>query len=161
MVQSLESYLYIQRFRYANLASYALDVEPQVRDYLVLNLVVQPVVENAVIHGMGGRAERGRIEVRAARDGELLRFRISDDGAGMSADKLAIIRANMSSDSDGEASGLRNVHRRLQLFYGPQYGVEIRSVEGRGTTVDIVMPIACPLPPARAPDTQAPPGAEI
>ena len=140
MLQSLESYLYIQTYRYRNLASYSVDGDPGVGDCLILNLVVQPVVENAVIHGIGRGTGQGSVRVRASREGGVIRFRVEDDGVGMSAEKLALIRASMESDPGGEASGLRNVQLRLRLVYGPGYGLRISSVEGGGTTVEIVMP---------------------
>jgi LytS/YehU family sensor histidine kinase len=144
MMQSLESYLYLQTYRCSSLVTYSVEADDDTRDCLVLNLVVQPVVENAVIHGMGRRTVPGNMSVRASREGGVVRFRVVDTGAGIGADKLATIRAGMESSSGDEASGLRNVHRRLQLVYGPEYGIRIWSEEGHGTTVEIVMPAAFP-----------------
>jgi two-component system sensor histidine kinase YesM len=148
MMQSLESYLFLQTYRCSNRVTYSVEADGDARDCLVLNLVVQPVVENAVIHGMGRRSVPGHVSVRASREGGVIRFRIVDTGTGIGADKLATIRAGMESTSGDEASGLRNVHRRLQLVYGPAYGIQIWSEEGTGTTVEIVMPAAFPRAPA-------------
>lgn len=131
MLRSLESYLYIQTFRYSSLVTYSVDADEGTRACPVLNPVVQPVVENAVVHGMGRRIERGHVSVRAMRDGD-----------GICAEKIAVIRAGMESGSGEETSGLRYVQRRLRLVYGPAYGIQIWSEEGKGTRVDIVMPAA-------------------
>jgi sensor histidine kinase YesM len=156
MMQSLESYLYLQTYRCSNLVTYSVEADSDARECLVLNLVVQPVVENAVIHGMGRRTVPGNVSVRASREGGLIRFRVADTGAGIGEDKLATIRAGMESSSGDEASGLRNVHRRLQLVYGPGYGIQIWSEEGRGTTVEIVMPVTGPLAPGGSDTDGAP-----
>jgi sensor histidine kinase YesM len=140
MLRCLESYLYIQTYRYSNFVTYSVDADEGARACHALNLIVQPVVENAVIHGMGRSVEKGHVSVRAAREGESIRFSVEDNGVGMDPGKLAIIRASIESDSVEETSGLRNVQRRLRLVYGPGYGITLRSEAGRGTRVDIVMP---------------------
>jgi sensor histidine kinase YesM len=140
MLRCLESYLTIQTYRCGNLVTYSVEADEGTRPLQVLNLIVQPVVENAVIHGMARRVDKGHVSVRAWRDGETIHIRVDDNGAGIGPAKLATIRAGMASDTGEDTSGLRNIQRRLRLAYGPGYGLQIQSAEGEGTQVEILLP---------------------
>jgi sensor histidine kinase YesM len=144
MLRGMESYLFIEKFRYQNLSGYSLDVEEGARGWLVLNLILQPVVENAVIHGIGDLDRPGAIRIGCARVDHRLRISVQDDGEGMDADKLARLRESLDA-SGAEDSGLRNVQRRIRLFYGEEYGLSLSSAPGQGTTVDIVVPVFSPV----------------
>jgi len=152
MVRSMEGYLLIERYRYRNLADYRIEVAPEAAPWLVLNLVLQPLVENAVIHGIGGIERPGRVVVAAGIEGEVLRLAVEDDGVGMSAEKLALIREGLAAEGEDGDSGMRNVQRRIRIFYGDPWGVTMESAPDRGTRVEIRVPVACAMRARAAPE---------
>jgi two-component system LytT family sensor kinase len=130
----VESYLRLEQARFGDRLAISLRVPPQVLSAVVPALSLQPLVENAVRHGVESRGE-GRIEIWAERrDGEV-RLRVSDDGVGMSRERAASVLAG-----GGEGVGLANVQARMLASFGPGYGLEIESVEGAGTTVMMRLP---------------------
>jgi sensor histidine kinase YesM len=145
MVRSMEGYLLIERYRYKNLVDYRLEVAPEAAPWLVLNLVLQPLVENAVIHGIGGSERPGRVVVVAGIENEVLRLAVEDDGIGIPAPKLALIREGLAAEGEDGDSGMRNVQRRIRIFYGEPWGLTLESESERGTRVEISMPVACAL----------------
>ncbi|MFW6313753.1 MAG: sensor histidine kinase, partial [Spirochaetota bacterium] len=141
LLAGVRSYLYIEQFRYGWVREYRFQVDDRVLDCAILNLVLQPLVENAVVHGVGDVESGGDVTIRADYAYPELRFAVTDTGCGMSAEKLAIIRRSISSNGSSESSGLRNVNRRLQLSYGEGYGLCITSEIGTGTTVSFSVPV--------------------
>ena len=107
----------------------------------MLKLVLQPLVENSIFHGiMMKKEERGVIRITGERaDGDLLLF-VEDDGVGMSPERLDRILARGAVSSDRHGYGVRNIHERLQLNYGAEFGLSFRSIEGKGTRVQIRIP---------------------
>jgi two-component system sensor histidine kinase YesM len=150
MVRSMEGYLLIERYRYRNLADYRIEVAPEAAPWLVLNLVLQPLVENAVIHGIGGIERPGRVVVAAGIEDGVLRLAVEDDGIGMPAQKLALIREGLAAEGEDGDSGMRNVHRRIRIFYGEPWGLTVESAPDRGTRVEIRLPVACAMRPRDA-----------
>lgn len=130
----IEDYLAIQRIRFGDRLDFNIDIPESLNNFLLPKLILQPIVENAVIHGLEGKVGKGTISVTASvRQGTLL-IEIVDDGEGMS-------RLWSSHDSpEDEGIGLSNVHKRLQLLFGNSAGLEISSSPGAGTTVRIVIP---------------------
>lgn len=144
VMKGVQSYLYIERFRYGCLEEYSFTIDPMAGDCRILNLVIQPLVENAVLHGVGEQAEHGRVDIRATLQPPVVRIEVTDNGVGMNAEKLSIIRRSISRSGDSTASGLRNVNRRIQLVYGEEYGLELTSSVGVGTTAAITIPCTAP-----------------
>lgn len=138
------SYLEIQKMRYEGCFEYEMDVEEGVEKAEVIKLSLQPIVENAIYHGVKEKPGKRLILVSAARDGEALRVCVFDDGAGMSGECLAKVRKEIGKPfGDGSSSvsyGLRNVNQRLILEYGKEYGLELESVEGEYTMVSMRFP---------------------
>ncbi len=142
VVQAMESYLYIQRFRCANLTEHRFDIEDGIRRQLIPNLIIQPIVENSVIHGIADSSKDCYIEIKARSESDKVVFSIIDNGSGIQPEKLSLIHAGIRSDGDiSTASGLRNVQKRIELVYGPEYGLSISSRWGEGTAVDITIPL--------------------
>lgn len=141
VLESVRSYLYIEQFRYGSVRAYEVDVDERANECVILNLVIQPLVENAVVHGIGEQEPGGDVTIRARFEPPMIRFEIADTGCGMVAEKLDIIRRSIGRPGASEASGLRNVNRRLQLFYGEEYGLSIESRPSEGTTVSFAIPI--------------------
>lgn len=143
----LRSYLSVQKMRYAESLHYEIEVADTVRNDKLLKLVLQPIVENALYHGIREKGA-GTIEISATGTEELLTFTVRDDGAGLTPDRLTEIRTMLAAsdeyDQDGGGKshgfGLRNVQRRIQLYYGSEYGLTIESQHGVGTVVTVALP---------------------
>jgi two-component system sensor histidine kinase YesM len=113
----------------------------------VMKLTLQPLVENAIYHGIKERRGHGTIRVEALRRDRLLVLRVSDDGVGMTTEKLAEVERILDGSS-GETKrpgyGMRNVQQRIQLSFGSDYGLHYESVPERGTTVEVHHPLVGP-----------------
>jgi signal transduction histidine kinase len=123
----LEDYLDIQSIRFQGALDTEIDVPPELRDAQVPNLILQPVVENAIKHGASQVRGVGRIEVRGRREGELLVLTVEDNGPGLSA-----------AQEDG--FGLRNVRARLEGLYGEEQALRLTSTSGEGTRAILELP---------------------
>lgn len=127
----LGSYLDIMRTRFGDRLAIGLVADPGVTDALVPSLLLQPIVENAIRHGMEGRTDRGRVNVRAAREGATLCLEVADDGPGLTT----------RSSREGGGIGLANTRQRLARLYGSAAAVESSSPNGRGLTVRLTIPL--------------------
>ncbi|MCX7027026.1 MAG: sensor histidine kinase [Spirochaetes bacterium] len=137
-VEHLKSYLAIQKVRYDQEPKIILDVDMSIFEYKTIKLILQPVVENALIHGIADLGEESIVEVTGReQDGDIV-FTILDNGVGMSNEKIASIFLNDSSAKKGY--GIKNVHERIKLLFGEKYGMTIASKEGEGTKVEIRIP---------------------
>ncbi len=136
----VKSYLTIQQIRYEDKFSVLLSVPEELLGCKVPNLVIQPIVENAIVHGVERKRGHITLAIRAERIEDTLVVTIMDDGAGIPADRLNRILGDDLPGADRESIGLRNVHNRLKLYFGEPYGIRIESKEGSGTTVTVRMP---------------------
>lgn len=140
VMTSISCYLEIQQIRYGESFEYEIDCAEDTKQLEILNLIIQTLVENAIIHGMEGKKENGKIMVRAYRKDEFLTVEVTDNGMGMEEDKLNLIRASIGSLGMESESGLRNVQKRIKLYYGNQFGINIYSTKGTGTSVFVTIP---------------------
>ena len=127
----LRRYLEIMEIRFQGRLEVATQIDPDVQGALVPNLILQPLVENAVKHGVGDKVGVGRIEVRARREGDQLVLGVRDDGPGLAA-------AATPPSSGGV--GLRNVRARLEELYGENEGVVFLEADGGGLIAEIRLP---------------------
>ena len=134
------SYIGIQQIRYGDKFTVEIDVPENLLDCLVPNLVIQPIVENAMVHGVEKTVGTGSLVIRGFRTGEDISIEISDNGPGISKNRMETLFSNGDGDGDKESIGLINVDRRIKLDFGPAYGVSIRSTEGEGTAVTVNIP---------------------
>lgn len=156
-LEHMTSYLQIQQTRYRDRLQYTLNIPEELRDLFVLKLLLQPLIENAIYHGIKGRRGPGHILVEARLEHNRLLLTVQDDGAGMSSERLAEMRhlleaplANLEASSPGitgKSYGMLNVQARLRLSFGDEYGIELESQEGEGTRVTIIHPLMRELPP--------------
>jgi len=143
------SYLSILRTRFEDF-EFHIDVPDQLKDVYVPKIILQPLAENAVYHGIRGVNAGGAITITGrALDGDLL-LRVADDGNGMEEEVLSGIRASLlDSGPSGETQvrvyGLNNVHQRIVLQFGERYGVSVESEPEEGTTVEIRLPLLTKL----------------
>jgi two-component system sensor histidine kinase YesM len=146
-IEHVESYLAIQKMRYRDILDYQIDVPDNVCDGQILKLTLQPLVENALYHGIKNKRSGGTIIVRGRRlDGDLLQIQIEDNGIGMTQERLAQIRALLEADAGdaviGESGyGVNNVNQRIKLYYGQAYGLTIESEYMHGVSVSVVIPL--------------------
>ena len=140
----IRSYLEIQQFRYRDILQYEVRIPEQIGGFMILKLTLQPLVENALYHGIKNKRGMGHIRVTGELDGEKLVFRVWDDGIGMSPERLEqvrrMVRGEDQSEDRSSGFGLFNVWQRLQLNYGAEYGLEIDSRYGEWTETKVVIP---------------------
>lgn len=139
----LESYLSIQKVRYQDKFTVNMNIDPAMLNFKVLKFVFQPLVENAIYHGLENKRGKGQLDISWKMEGQILIFEVEDDGIGISANKMAELTAMMDSDEwEGEHNfALRNIHSQIQLTYGKEYGLSIESTLGVGTKVTLVLPL--------------------
>ena len=137
-IEHAESYLQIQMYRYKNQFTYAFDVDPDCLGYYCNKITLQPIIENAITHGLDLMVEEGRIDVQARFDGEDIVFSVRDNGVGMSPEQIEAIMQREQTDRTG--IGIRNVNDRLRIYFGKNYGLRITSEPDVGTCVEIRMP---------------------
>ena len=133
------SYLEIQHIRYSDILTYRVSVPEEVQDCPVPKLILQPLIENALYHGIKNRRGRGEIEITGEEKGGDLLLRVKDNGAGMSAEQLARLRRG-AFEEHPSGLGIKNVQQRIRLYCGEPYGLTFESEPGAGTTVTIRLP---------------------
>lgn len=140
----VENYLTIQRMRFNGRVNYSLDVEEglDLDKYMILPLLLQPVAENAILHGLEQVEENGQIRISVTKQGEDLQIAIADNGCGMDEEKLEALRRKIqeSKPDTGSSIGLNNINRRIKLCYGESYGMKIDSKPGEGTSIVLTIP---------------------
>ena len=140
----IRSYLTIQQFRYRDILEYEIDIPAELEEYQILKLTLQPLVENALYHGIKNKRGLGHILVSGKKQGDHLVFTVRDNGKGMDPERLAYVQRLISGELKDEDApsgfGLFNVNQRLQLNYGPEYGLLLASEEGEWTEVNVIIP---------------------
>mgnify|MGYP004638359955 CR=1 FL=1 len=142
----IRSYLQIQQFRYQDILEYEIDIPKEMYEYQILKLTLQPLVENALYHGIKNKRGMGRIRVSGHMDSGYMVFLVTDNGIGMTPEKLTEVQKEMNSEhldehnTDPSGFGLYNVVQRIRLNYGPQYGIWLSSTYGEGTEARIEIP---------------------
>ncbi len=138
-VEHVQSYLTIQKFRYDEIPEFRIAVDESILEHSTIKLILQPFVENALMHGIAEMGGRGRVEILGRDQGKNICFEVIDNGKGMEEDRIReIFEENFESDQKGY--GVRNVHKRIKLYFGQDYGVEIFSKTASGTKVVITIP---------------------
>lgn len=137
-IEHAESYLQIQKYRYKNQFTYQFDVDPDCLDYYCNKITLQPIIENAINHGLDLLVDEGVILVQVRQDGEDIVFSVQDNGVGMSSEQIDSILRHGPKDRTG--IGIKNVNDRLKIYFGKQYGLHITSELDVGTCVEIRMP---------------------
>ena len=143
------SYLEIQQIRYSDILTYSIEVPEDMQDCRVPKLILQPLIENALYHGIKNRRGRGTITITGERADDDILLRVRDNGAGMDAECLARLQSGAYQEHHS-GLGLKNVHQRIRLYCGAPYGLSFESEPGRGTTVTVRLP-GCGVTPIQAP----------
>ena len=140
-IEHVRNYLIIQQIRYSDVLSYEIDVDDDILDKKILKLLLQPLVENSLYHGIKNTRERGKITVSVVKEGEKVRFTVADNGIGMTQDNLEALIRDVNYGNVERGYGLFNVNRRLKLYYGLDEGIEIESEYRKGTRVSFLLEI--------------------
>lgn len=137
--QHIRSYLEIQQMRYRDLMDYEIDIPDQLKNFILPKLTLQPLVENALYHGIKISRRKGFIRVTGAEQEGHIVLEVVDDGSGMTKERLDEVRASLAEDKS-EGFGLRTVHERIQILFGREYGLAIYSMPDAGTRVTVTIP---------------------
>ena len=140
--ETIQSYLRIQKIRYNDKFSAVVEIDSAIRHYQIPKLIIQPLVENAIIHGLENKVGQGLLTIRGYREGERLVFEIGDNGVGISPKRLAALTRGADGETDQatDSIGISNVQRRIKLYYGNEYGLTIKSRRNHGTQVTLRLP---------------------
>ncbi len=141
-VKSLKDYIAIQNYRYRDKMVAEIEIDESLMSLYIPRLLIQPILENAIVHGIEEKLDKGHILVAARREDEDLYIQIMDDGVGMTEETMShILREDYSMKKSGHTSiGVVNVNRRIQMIYGKDYGLLVQSVLGAGTKITIHIP---------------------
>lgn len=144
----ISSYLQIQEMRYRDILEYDIQLDQVIYKYQILKLTLQPVVENALYHGIKYKRTKGCIHIHGEKEGDIIRLTVRDDGVGMDEDELEQLRQQIEKpcQETEKGFGLANVNERIHMYFGPEYGMKIQSQKGKGTTVEIVIPAILEAP---------------
>ncbi len=145
----VHDYVSIQLIRFSNKFRLALDIPEELLDEKVLKLILQPIVENFFYHGLNYCSAGDLITIRGRKEHSTLLLSVSDNGQGMSPEKLDELNARLQEDSSftelghrtRQSIGLKNIHSRIELYYGKGYGLQISSTPGKGSTITIRLPV--------------------
>jgi len=143
-IEVVEKYAFIQRYRFEDRIGIAVECGIERPESIPMpGFTLQPLVENAIIHGLEPKPGGGSIRLTVTRQEGKVLVRIADDGLGIPEEKLAVIRAMKDERKDGKAPaiGISNVARRLEICYGTRHCLSIASTPGRGTVVTIRIPV--------------------
>ncbi|MGO4271496.1 sensor histidine kinase, partial [Paenibacillus sp. TAF58] len=143
-LEHIQNYLTIQNIRYRNKFTYTVEVEPDILSYQILKIILQPLVENAIYHGMKHLPERGHIRITGRKIEGDIELRVMDNGVGMSEEKLKTLMLKTGQTESGKGFGLHNVNHRIQLYFGERYGLQFESELEEGTTVTVRIPAIPP-----------------
>lgn len=147
-IRHIENYLKIMNIRFDNKIVVVVDIPEELRPCMILKLTLQPVVENALVHGLELKPDQGLLCIRARKCADELEMIVSDNGIGMTAAELnelnrALQAPDMPQNAKQESGGIgmRNVHHRIRYYFGDQYGLAVSSKYGEGTEVRIRLPV--------------------
>lgn len=152
----ISSYLQIQEMRYRDILEYDIQLDQVIYKYQILKLTLQPVVENALYHGIKYKRAKGCIHIHGEKEGEIIRLTVRDDGVGMDEEELEQLRQQIEKpcQETEKGFGLANVNERIHMYFGYEYGMKIESEKGKGTTVEIVIPAILEAPAENAANVQ-------
>ncbi|OAX46993.1 cache domain-containing sensor histidine kinase [Paenibacillus sp. AD87] len=139
-------YLALVQYRYEDKLHVETHIENAAAGSMVVKLLVQPIIENYIVHGFRTNDEDNRISITAEEENGVIRIRVKDNGKGISADRLlelqhGLHKGDEATETSDRSLGLKNVHDRIRLNYGSDYGLHLNSVEGEGCEVTISIPV--------------------
>lgn len=140
-MEYVRSYLTIQKMRYKDKLEYSIEIAPEIRHIMIIKFALQPIVENAIYHGLKYKETKGNLNIRAYEREKKVYITIADDGVGMDEDTLNHIFDETKREHKSSGVGVPNVQKRLQLYYGQEYGISYISRKGVGTVATVTVPL--------------------
>lgn len=140
-IQYVKSYLTIQKMRYKDKLEFEINVDPFINSVHIVKLVLQPIVENAIYHGLKYKESKGLLTVTGYQKNQNAVIEITDDGVGMDEETLNHIFEKHKVNYRSNGVGVYNVQKRLCMYYGKEYGLHYESEPGQGTTVTVTIPM--------------------
>lgn len=138
-LSQIESYLIIEKMRFGDSFAYEIHCDPEIKEAKTPKIMLQPLVENALVHGISSTCDDGFLEISAKKVGDEIVFSVADNGCGIKEQDLQNILVRNPKSKSG--IGIKNVHQRVRLLYGNQYGVSVFSELDEGTTAQVKLPI--------------------
>lgn len=141
-LKCVESFITLQRVRYEDKFEVTFDIAEEIKNCQVLSFILQPLVENAFLHGLSLEGENNRLVIAGRREQDILLLEVADNGVGMSQETIATILEGEQKKHQAVTNiGIRNINERIRYYYGNCYGVSIQSVPGRGTVIRLSLPV--------------------
>lgn len=140
-IEHVRNYLKIQEVRYKDKMEYIINLDNCVEQYLVPKMIIQPLVENSIYHGLKPKRKKGNIEINIKLIRSYIHIEVIDNGVGINKERLKTIQENLKNSYESEHYGLYNVNERLKLSFKDKYRISITSKENMGTKVSILIPI--------------------
>jgi len=146
-IAHVQSYLTIQGMRYKDKFNYLIDIDPDLHEQSILKITLQPLVENAIYHGIKESDGEGFIRISGIIDDNTIVLEVEDNGTGMSREELELLSEGIETSPENrkklsrQGMGLRNVHQRIRLYFGEQYGLTCNSTPGSGTIISVRFPL--------------------
>ena len=136
-------YVQIQNMRFANKLNLIIDVPEDLREYTVPKIILQPIIENSILHGILAKPDKeGTIIIKGRLNNNSIFLTVTDDGIGIPDDQIDKILTTDISSKRGSGFGIKNINDRIKLTYGDQYGLSFQSIYGQSTTVEVIIPLA-------------------
>jgi two-component system sensor histidine kinase YesM len=147
-MEHVRNYLTIQKIRYKDRLDYRIEVDDEIKPYRIVKIILQPLVENAIYHGIKNHSSAGTVLISGHKTAAGMILQVRDDGIGMDSETLERVRRGLGTDGGGRTGqthlgsgvGVHNVDERIKLYFGQEYGLEFESQEDQGTTVTIRLP---------------------
>lgn len=142
-IKNVRTYVYLQKIRFANRFEVKWSIDERLMNHKTIKLVLQPIVENAIVHGIEGMESGGLITIKGYEINDKINFDVIDNGIGMSTEDVERLEVfiNSSGKDTKNSIGVKNVNQRIKLYFGEEYGVNIFSTIGEGTTFRIILPM--------------------
>ncbi len=140
-IEHVMNYLKIQKLRFGKSLEYEININTDIKGLYVIKLILQPLVENSIVHGFDELDNPGRIKINVSKENKFIRFDIIDNGYGILESKIKEIYSNLKNISKHDGVGIKNVYQRLKIYYGEEADLKIVSVLDKGTNIQIFIPI--------------------
>jgi len=141
VIEEIEHYLTIQKYRFGDKFDVVIDVDQELYNYSMIKFIMQPMVENAIYHGIERKKGKGMIKIIGRRVQDHIKFSVIDDGIGMSQERLEQVMESIDKGMEDRNFALVNISKRIQAVYGDEFKINIKSREGLGTEVEVEIPI--------------------
>ena len=139
-IEHANNYLLIQKLRFGDAFDYSFDVEDDILNVDVVKLILQPIIENSINHGLK-EGEKGTINVKGYKKDDFIILSVSDNGYGMLEETRIALENSLKDESEAKGVGLKNVYLRLRVYYGDKADIKIESKLDEGTTISLIIPM--------------------